>query len=255
VDFRRLIDGFMAIGIWPICSVALFAILALRGEGIAAMSIAVSGLATLPSLRATFQRYGASESSQFKIAVGAAALSCVLILAFPNRTSSASEDTLAHDGQTNEEVAPESVEDSDDNNGTEVDATDPDDSDTAEEQSANALPSLWRCIAIDGDTLNCDGERIRLLGIDAPEMPGHCNPNRICVQGDPFASRASLQNALLDPLTIERIGTDRYDRTIGLVYGNNQSLSCLQLASGQAIYVSDWDDGGRLASECDYTEF
>ena len=246
----------MTIGIWPICTVALFAILALRGEGIAAISIAVSGLATLPSLRATFQRYGASESSQFKIAVGAAALSCVLILAFPNRTSSASEDTLAHDGQTNEEVTPESVEDSDDNNGTEVDATDPNDSDTAEELSANALPSLWGCIAIDGDTLNCDGERIRLLGIDAPELPGHCNPGRIC--GDPFSSQQNLQNALQDPMSVERIGNDRYGRTLGMVYSESQifgiqvvqSLSCIQLVSGHAFYAGDWDDLDRVANEC-----
>lgn len=29
-------------------------------------------------------------------------------------------------------------------------------------------------VAIDGDTLRCGRERIRLLGTDAPELPGHC---------------------------------------------------------------------------------
>ena len=42
----------------------------------------------------------------------------------------------------------------------------------------------------DGDTLRCqDGTRIRLSGIDAPELDGHCQPGRACVPGDPLASR------------------------------------------------------------------
>lgn len=50
-------------------------------------------------------------------------------------------------------------------------------------------------IAIDGDTLRCGAERIRLLGIDAPEMPGHCHERRNCVPGDPIASKNALRNA------------------------------------------------------------
>lgn len=33
---------------------------------------------------------------------------------------------------------------------------------------------IYGCRAVDGDTLRCGQERVRLLGIDAPEMPGHC---------------------------------------------------------------------------------
>lgn len=47
-------------------------------------------------------------------------------------------------------------------------------------------------IAIDGETLRCGKERIRLLGIDAPETPGHCRRGRKCVEGDPYASKAAL---------------------------------------------------------------
>lgn len=33
---------------------------------------------------------------------------------------------------------------------------------------------------IDGDTIHCRYTRVRLAGIDAPEMPGHCQPGRAC---------------------------------------------------------------------------
>ena len=33
---------------------------------------------------------------------------------------------------------------------------------------------------IDGDTIHCGYTRVRLAGIDAPEMPGHCQPGRAC---------------------------------------------------------------------------
>ena len=37
---------------------------------------------------------------------------------------------------------------------------------------------------IDGDTFDCDGTRIRMVGIDAPELPGHCRPGREGTPGD-----------------------------------------------------------------------
>src|SRR4051812_48974674 len=66
------------------------------------------------------------------------------------------------------------------------------------------------CRAIDGDTLVCDGERIRLNGIDAPELPGHCRPGRRCVVGDPFAAKADLErNIRGGVIAITRLGKDR----------------------------------------------
>lgn len=76
-------------------------------------------------------------------------------------------------------------------------------------------------VAIDGDTIKCGGESIRLLGIDAPEMPGHCRQGRVCVQGNPHTSKANLSALLKSkPLRIERVGKDRYDRTLALVSAN-----------------------------------
>ena len=46
----------------------------------------------------------------------------------------------------------------------------------------------------DGDNVRCANVpgSMRLQGIDAPEMPGACRPNRDCTPGDPFAARDRL---------------------------------------------------------------
>lgn len=109
------------------------------------------------------------------------------------------------------------------------------------------------CTATDGDTIRCGGERIRLLAIDAPELPGHCRQGRVCAPGDPYASASSLAEALTGELTIERVGEDHYNRTlarVARVAGARGDLSCLQLENGQAIYKSEWDDGMRIAQRC-----
>lgn len=109
---------------------------------------------------------------------------------------------------------------------------------------------LGACRAVDGDTLRCGSERIRLLGIDAPEMPGHCHGTRVCAPGDPFASQRHLAAALDGKLTIYRMGTDRYGRTLATVSGPAGDLSCGQLKAGLAIYKPRWDNRHRVASLC-----
>lgn len=112
---------------------------------------------------------------------------------------------------------------------------------------ASALAS---CIAIDGDTLRCGRERVRLIGIDAPELPGHCRRGRRCVAGDAVASTRSLAAGLVAPIRIRRLGRDRYGRTLALVSGAHGDLSCWQLRRGQAAYRPDWDDGGQVGKLC-----
>lgn len=105
-------------------------------------------------------------------------------------------------------------------------------------------------VAIDGDTLRCGRERIRLLAIDAPEMPGHCRRGRKCVAGDPFASRDSLTAALRPPFTIRRVGVDRYGRTLAAVCGARGDLSCWQLRARRARYRADWDNRHLIGAQC-----
>ena len=108
-----------------------------------------------------------------------------------------------------------------------------------------------RCTVVDGDTLRCGRERVRLLGIDAPELPGHCQAGRHCAPGDPFASTRSLRDALArGPVSIQRVGQDHYGRTLALVRAGRTDLSCWQVSRSQAIYKPYWDTDGRLAQIC-----
>lgn len=114
-----------------------------------------------------------------------------------------------------------------------------------------ALPILLACTVTDGDTIRCGDERIRLTGIDAPEMRGHCAAWRKCVAGDARASSASLAEAMRQgPIRIDRRGTDRYGRTLAIVYAGPVNLACWQLAHGSAVYVGKWDAGGDVARAC-----
>lgn len=106
------------------------------------------------------------------------------------------------------------------------------------------------CTVTDGDTIRCNGERVRLSGIDTPELPGHCRQGRDCVPGDPYASTLSLEAAMVGTIRINRIGEDRYGRTIATLSSGRGDLSCWQLEHGQAAYKPQWDDGKRVLRTC-----
>lgn len=101
------------------------------------------------------------------------------------------------------------------------------------------LASLAACVApvaVDGDTIRCGVERVRLAVIDAPELPGHCNPGRGCVDGDGYASKAALARLLtLGPVKLRRCGIDRYGRTLAHIYVRGQDLGAAMVEGGAAI--------------------
>lgn len=105
-----------------------------------------------------------------------------------------------------------------------------------------ACDSVYDCRAIDGDTLDCGGERVRLIGIDAPEAD---------TRDGPYA-RQVLSLIVLEPVTIERRGEDRYGRTLAHVYGADENVACTLMLAGAARYVERWDNlpRGQVAMEC-----
>ena len=106
--------------------------------------------------------------------------------------------------------------------------------------------ALLSCTAVDGDTLRCGAERVRLIGIDAPEFPGHCRAGRSCVQGDAQVSKEALaRNVRGQQVRLERHGRDRYGRTLAFAWVGPVSLSCAQVLGRYADYVARWDIAGR----------
>jgi endonuclease YncB( thermonuclease family) len=103
---------------------------------------------------------------------------------------------------------------------------------------------------VDGDTLRCGAERLRLLGIDAPEIE-RCPRWRACAPGDGQAAKRSLVAALrLGPVRYQPVTIDRYGRQVAVVWAGNVNLSCWQLQRGQAIYKPKWDNGRLIARAC-----
>jgi len=90
----------------------------------------------------------------------------------------------------------------------------------------------------DGDTLSCRnlGPRVRLVGIDAPELPGHCNPGRRCTPGNGAASKQHLVTLVRSgPVVVRPQGFDRYDRILARVSVNGVDLSCAMVERGAAV--------------------
>ena len=68
---------------------------------------------------------------------------------------------------------------------------------------------------VDGDTLVVDAERVRLVGVDAPELRGaHCAAEEALARLAADRLRALTAAGALD---LERRGIDRYGRTLAVV--------------------------------------
>lgn len=101
-------------------------------------------------------------------------------------------------------------------------------------QNNNVFPCPAPYI-IDGDTFDCHSKRVRLHGIDAPEMPEHCRPGRRCTKGDPYAAKNYLQSLTGKAVTCRHIETDHYGRSIARCTAAGKDLSCAMIAAGYAV--------------------
>ena len=82
-------------------------------------------------------------------------------------------------------------------------------------------PAIRHTCVVDGDTVWIEGEKIRLAGIDAPEINGRCEYERNLAR----QARDRLVSLLNSrTIVIERTGTDRYGRTLAYVSGAGEVL-------------------------------
>lgn len=88
-----------------------------------------------------------------------------------------------------------------------------------------------RCQAVDGDTLRCGGERVRLVGLDTPEMQGRCAAETRLAE----RAKARLASLSAAGVTLHPQGRDRYDRLLAVVRDRaGRDLAALLIREGHA---------------------
>ena len=88
---------------------------------------------------------------------------------------------------------------------------------------------------VDGDTIHLNGEKIRFIGIDTPELKQSCLKD-----GVKDLCGVTAKQILIDKIgnnNVERIseGKDQYKRTLAECFVNNESLSSYLVRSGYAF--------------------
>jgi micrococcal nuclease len=86
---------------------------------------------------------------------------------------------------------------------------------------------------VDGDTLWLDGEKIRIVNIDAPEVNGRCRAESV------RAADATLLLARLvsnRPIRLERDGRDRYGRTLASLVTPEGDVGSALVARRMAVH-------------------
>lgn len=88
---------------------------------------------------------------------------------------------------------------------------------------------------IDGDSLNLIGTRIRLQGIDAPELSQTCTRN-----GSSWSCGVEARQKLIEliagrPVQCRVIELDKYSRTLANCYAGSTNLNKEMVRSGYAI--------------------
>jgi endonuclease YncB( thermonuclease family) len=86
---------------------------------------------------------------------------------------------------------------------------------------AGAVSAGERCTAIDGDTLRCGRERVRIEGIYAPSLKK---------PGGEQARQRLHQQLQSGEVAVERKGRDKYGRTLGRLYVNGNRITQLDVS-------------------------
>jgi endonuclease YncB( thermonuclease family) len=97
-------------------------------------------------------------------------------------------------------------------------------------------PITGRATISDGDTLRIGRERIRLFGIDAPELHQTCNDDRgaryACGEAARNALRRHVGNALV---SCEPVDRDKYGRVVAPCSALGEDLNRYMVATGWAV--------------------
>jgi endonuclease YncB( thermonuclease family) len=116
---------------------------------------------------------------------------------------------------------------------------------------ATGAPLTGRARVVDGDSLEIAGQRIRLFGIDAPELHQDCTTKA----GRVYACGQAARRAL-DELTGGRAVTctplgQSHDRAVALCRADGRDLGEEQVRSGHALELWSFSRGRYSAAERD----
>lgn len=113
---------------------------------------------------------------------------------------------------------------------------------------APAAPDIaGRARAADGDSLDLSGRRVRLAGIDAPEL------DQTCLKGDAEiacgrAARTALARLVADiAATCAVLGRDRYGRDLGQCRAGATDVNAAMVRAGHAVAFGSYEAEERLA--------
>ena len=110
------------------------------------------------------------------------------------------------------------------------------------EQARNQVAGLAR--VIDGDSLDIDGTRIRMLGIDAPEERQTCRRDRSDWDCGEASTDALVGAVDRREVRCEQRDTDRYGRVVAECWTGNRNLNAWMVAEGWAVAYRQY--GGAL---------
>lgn len=106
-------------------------------------------------------------------------------------------------------------------------------------------PLTGQGTAVDGDTLRLDGKRVRLLGLDAPELAQTCRNDSGADWSCGTAAQALMRQLLQQGVTsCAPEGRDRYGRVLAHCAVAGQDVGAAVVTAGLAI-----SDGDYLAEE------
>lgn len=88
---------------------------------------------------------------------------------------------------------------------------------------------------IDGDTIEIDGTRIRLFGIDAPETRQLCELRGEFYRCGEQAARVLAERLGTRPLICHQRTTDRYGRAVAVCFLDDEDIGAWLVSSGWAL--------------------
>lgn len=96
-----------------------------------------------------------------------------------------------------------------------------------------SLPAaaLERARVVDGDTIRVDGEPVRVIGLDAPEIRGRC-PAEVAAAR---RAKARMAELIANGVTLRPHGRDRYRRLLAVVMDSRgRDVAAVMIREGLA---------------------